>query len=254
VNPFARYEIQLTNRYSHIGPFGRLKITGIFNMLQDAAAEHASKLKISGLDIAKQNLFWVISRYRLRIGKNPAIGEPLYLSTWRVSVNNLYEHRFFRILDGKDRTIVNAVGQWVMVSRKNGRPCRLTTYMPESMLSGPPTKEDQEFSKIIPLEQSDLEYRFKIRMHDLDLNRHVNNSVYVEWAVESVPGEILERYTPETINVRFFKESFLQDHITSATRIEWNNGPPFTIHSIQRSGSGEGLAGINIKWKPMEQS
>lgn len=254
MNPFEPYEVHLKNRYSYIGPFGRLKITGIFNMLQDVAVEHAFQLKISGMDIAEHNLFWVISRYRLEIGENPKIGDPLYLSTWRTPVNNLYEHRFFKILDNADRTIINAVGQWVMVNRKNGRPCRLATYMPESMLSAPAGETDSPFPKIHPLDRTDLEYGFKIRMHDLDLNRHVNNTVYIEWAVETTPGEILEKYTPETIDVRFFKESFFQDQITSGTRIEWNSGLPFTIHSIRKSDTGDELAGININWKPMEHS
>ena len=254
MNPFAPYEVHLKNRYSYIGPFGRLKITGIFSMLQDAAVEHAAQLKISGLDISEHNLFWVISRYQLRIGENPGIGAPLRLSTWRRSVNNLYEHRFFKILDGKDRTIVKAVGQWVMVNRKNKRPCRLTTYMPESMLAESAGETDLLFPKLIPLERPDLEYGFKIRMHALDLNRHVNNTVYIEWAVETVPGEILEGYTPETIDVRFFKESFFRDQITSGTRIEWKNGFPFTIHSIRKTDTGDELAGININWKPMERS
>lgn len=255
MSPFAPYEVHLKNRYSCIGPFGRLKITGIFNMLQDAAVEHAAQLEISGMDIAKQNLFWVISRYQLRIGENPGIGKQLCLSTWRTSANNLYEHRFFRIRDDRDRTVVNAVGQWVMVNRKNKRPCRLTTFMPESMLADSVSKpEDPSFPKIVPLDRSDLEYGFKIRMHDLDLNRHVNNTVYIEWAVETVPGEILEAFNPAVIDVRFYKESFYKDHITSGTRIEWKEGLPFTIHSIRKSETGDELAGININWKPMEKS
>lgn len=254
MNPFAPYELHLKNRYSCIGPFGRLKITGIFNMLQDAAVEHASQLKISGPDIARHNLIWVISRYQLKIGENPSIGAPLCLSTWRASANNLYEHRFFRIRDGRDRDVVKAVGQWVMVNRQNKRPCRLTTCMPDSMLAGSCGGTDPLFPKITPLDRTDLEYDFKIRMHDLDLNRHVNNTVYIEWAVETTPGDILESYTPESIDVRFFKESFFQDQITSATRIEWNNGLPFTIHSIRKTDTGEELAGININWKPMERS
>ncbi len=252
MSPFAAYKVRIQNRYSNIGPFGRLKITGIFNMLQDAAAEHAAQLKISGMDISKDNLFWVISRYKLKIGKNPGIGEPLFLNTWRACGTHLYEHRFFRILDSKDREIVQAAGQWVMVNRKNGRPCRLTTYMDESMISQTSGPEEQLFPKLNSPDRTDLEHCFKIRMHDLDLNRHVNNTVYIEWAVETVPGEILKNYTPETINVRFFKESFYQDHITSRTQVEWKNGTPHTLHSIQKSDTGTGLAGINIDWKPME--
>lgn len=252
MNPFTPYELHLKNRYSHIGAFGRLKITGIFNMLQDAAVEHAARLKISGVDIAQHNLFWVISRYQLRIEGNPGIEETLHLSTWRNSANNLYEHRFFRIRDGKDRDMIKAVGQWVMVSRNTGRPCRLTTCFPEAMLSGPSENAESLFPKIIPPDRTDLEYGFKIRMHDLDLNRHVNNTVYIEWAVETVPIEILETYTPETIDVRFFKESFYQDHITSGTRIEWKCGVPFTMHSIRKTDTGDKLAGINIYWKAVE--
>ncbi len=248
-----KYRKKITSSYSDIGPSGQLKIAALFNLLQDAGAEHAERLNISGFDLARKDLFWVISRYRINIAKNPRLNEPLEITTWRSSLNNLYDLRWFTINDGTGETIVDALGSWVMVNKTRGTPCRLSRFIPDHLLSGKNSRAiDHYFPRLSLLTSADVEHRFKIRMHDLDLNRHVNNAVYIEWAAETVPEEMLARYTPEKIDVHYFKESFYPDNIVSATEIHRGGGTPVTHHSIKRAAHQTELARLHISWRPME--
>ena len=117
-------------------------------------------------------------------------------------------------------------------------------------------KSQYHFQDIEKPAKNDFQLPFKVRMHDLDLNGHVNNAIFVEWAVETVPEEILSRYTPMTIDVIFNKESLYGDTIVSITDL-CNNTQlenPFTRHTIIRKEDGVELANLNIKWRVNEAS
>ena len=93
--------------------------------------------------------------------------------------------------------------------------------VPISTVNASPDNEKAfyHFPDIDPVERVDFELPFKVRMHDLDLNGHVNNAIFVEWAVETVPKEILASCTPMVIDVLFQKEALYGDTIRSQTQI-----------------------------------
>lgn len=302
------YEKKMNIGYSTIGKQGVLKIVSIMNFLQDAASEHAACMGISGFDLAKENLAWVISRYHIEIKSHPAWQDKIIIKTDRFSCKNLYEIRSFTItLDeankimetippdyGEERSIrtdlsseredkairetqekllLNAMVCWVMVNKKNGRPVRLSRFTNKEMYDTADSIEsglyqsgensgslqsgrglESYFKELIKPGKIHYQLPFKVRMHDLDLNGHVNNAIFVEWGVETVPEEILSRFYPATIDVMFIRESLYGDIIISHTEIGEISGIPVTFHSIIRQQDQTELARLNICWHPLEQS
>lgn len=236
--------------YSTLGSQGQLKIVSILNFLQDAASEHAAILGVSGFDLAREDLAWVVSRYQIEIKAPPKWHDEIWIETWRTPVNNLYELRQFRIIDSNAREIATARAFWVMVKKENGRPVRLSRYLPDRFLQQNTPSATEFFQTPKGPERVDFELPFKIRMHDLDLNHHVNNAIYVEWAVETVPEPLLVNYKPETINVTFHRESFYGEAIVSRTQILETREGPQTRHSILGKKGTMELARINISWRP----
>ena len=187
---------------------------------------------------------------------------------------------------------------WVMISKKSGKPVRLGKFMSPTLCAPlsfltlhqnskaigyeikyphnndsassltsdealPPSPDNEKafyhFPDIDPVKRVDFELPFKVRMHDLDLNGHVNNAIFVEWAVETVPKEILASFTPIVIDVLFQKEALYGDAIRSQTQIVSspphipNNGhvrpPDTTKHERTRTADCE-LFHINGLAKP----
>lgn len=301
------YEKKVNIGYSTIGKQGVLKIVSIMNFLQDTASEHAALMGVSGFDLAKENLGWVIFRYHIEIMNNPAWQDEIAIRTDRFSCKNLYEIRNLtitmadngamvdgvqlnknrgqtRLTDGilkrgetldkknQEKPLVNARVCWVMVNRQNGRPVRLSRFMDKEFThnGGLLKKEkcnnnkalqdnsiqnneglESYFQDIIKPENIHYQLPFKVRMHDLDLNGHVNNAIFVEWGVETVPEEILSRFSPASIDVIFNKESLYGDSIVSQTEIGEDFGMPVTFHSIIRQQDQIELARLNICWHPL---
>jgi len=204
----APFEQSIHIGYSDLNAMGQLKMASILNFLQDIASEHASVLGLSGFDLAREGLAWVIARYHISIDANPAWKDDLTAATQRHAWKNLYELRELTICNTHQEPIIRAKSAWVMVKRKNSRPVRLSRFMPAQMTAGNAADSSAFFKELKQPGTVDFELPFKIRMHDLDLNQHVNNAIYVEWAVETVPESILSRFRPQTIDVTFHKESF----------------------------------------------
>ncbi len=270
------YEKKATIGYSTIGKQGTLKIVSIMNFLQDAASEHADLMGVSGFDLAKENLSWVIFRYHIEIKNHPNWNDKVTIKTHRFSCKNLYEIRALNIIKYTQKClakrekyeIVNAKVCWVMVNRKNGKPVRLSKFMDKEMLTSHEVQKDNSVEFLLEQDSSDqinkgvesyfpeiikpeiIHYQlpFKVRMHDLDLNGHVNNAIFVEWGVETVPERVLSNFSPATIDVIFNKESLYGDIIVSHTEIRENTGTLLTLHSIIRQQDQVELARLNIQW------
>ena len=253
------YTKKIKNSFSNIGQAGDLKIVSIMNMLQDIAVEYALKLKISSRDLAPKNLFWIISRYQIEIKNTPELNEELSISIWRSAHKNLYDLRWFKIKTKNNKEIVNALGSWVIINKTTGTPRHLDEFMTEEMLCENKLDVEEFFYNLKMVECTDHEHTFKIRMHDLDLNRHVNNTTYIAWAVETLPEKILNSFTIKKINVTFLKESFYPGQIISKTQITQDFKNLVTYHSIRDKNSNNGknngleLARLNITWEPQKK-
>jgi medium-chain acyl-[acyl-carrier-protein] hydrolase len=55
---------------------------------------------------------------------------------------------------------------------------------------------DHRLNKLPKIDAADVESRFFVRYHDLDINQHVNNVRYIEWLLESIPGFGRKGLTP----------------------------------------------------------
>ena len=245
------YTKKIKNSFSNLGQAGELKVVSIMNLLQDIAVEYAMKLKISSQDLGRKKMFWVISRYQIEINNIAKLNEDLLISIWRTTHNNLYDLRWFRIETEDKKEIVNAVGAWVIINKKTGSPAHLDSFMTDEMLCKNKTDVKEFFYNLKMIENTDHEHSFKIRMHDLDLNRHVNNATYVEWAIEALPEDILKAFTIKKVNIIFLKESFYPGQIISKTQINNNFDNLVTYHSIRAKEKKLELARLNIIWNPL---
>ena len=51
-----------------------------------------------------------------------------------------------------------------------------------------------------------MKINFKVRYTDIDSNNHVNNTKYIDWAIETLPEDIVNNYVLDEVKVTFEKE------------------------------------------------
>ncbi len=240
--------------YSALTVGGRVKMDWLLNIFQDAASTQCHNMGVSGFDMARKQLKWVVVQYRIQIHQPIDWMMPLVLKTWRSPWKNLYEIRHYTLhaqgpsAQENDPPVVSATSVWILIKAANNRPVRLSPNMPPDLMQCEP--EPTELLKSAPdITRVDHECTFPVHFLDLDLNQHVNNRVYIRWAIESLPGQLNFEYNPVTCDVVYQKEALANDTVQSCVSMESSGSRLTTNHVIIRQSSQERLAHLTLTWE-----
>jgi medium-chain acyl-[acyl-carrier-protein] hydrolase len=244
----ATYQQQFQIRSYEIDPRGKIKLSTLLNYLQESASQHAAQLGVSVVNLFARNLTWVLSRYHIEIFDCPEWGQTVQINTWPSAKINLFALREFEILNENQDRLAIATSSWLLLDIKKKQPVR-----PEDHLPKYPHRADRviadNFETIPEIEQIDIELPFRVRVSDLDLNQHVNHVSYIEWALETVPADILRKYQPIKLEIAFRGEAFYGDKILSRTQRIASNQQPTFLHQIVRAGDNKELTRLTSSWR-----
>jgi medium-chain acyl-[acyl-carrier-protein] hydrolase len=238
----------LTVRTYECDPQGRLRLESLLNYFQDSAAEHAERLGAGVIALIQRNLTWVLSRYHVRVFRYPSWKETVELATWPGLSQGLFSLREFEIRDGKGSLLAAASSSWMLIDLKTKRPVspgeRLGPYPRD-----PRRAVEAGFEPLPIVGPADIEQSFRVRLSDLDWNRHVNHVATIAWAMETPEPVFLEKHQAAEIEVDFRGQAFFGD--TAVCRLErLSSGPdPLTLIQITKEGDGKELARLRILWR-----
>jgi medium-chain acyl-[acyl-carrier-protein] hydrolase len=242
------YTRQFRVRYSETGSDGLLKPVQVFKYFQDAASEHAYEMGVSGLHLRPRNLAWVILQYRVKFLGYPRWNQTVYLKTWRHAERNLYEIRTYEIRDEQEQLLTEGKSVWVIIDAGRKRPVRLKNNMPPGLMTGAAPVENS-CAEIPALSQPEFEQIFCIRRQDLDFNGHVNNTVFIEWALETVPELVVQHLLPCETEVNFLGDVGYGDTVKSQAQRLSNDMLPIFLYRITDNLNGHEKTRLRISWK-----
>jgi medium-chain acyl-[acyl-carrier-protein] hydrolase len=239
-------------RYAETGVNGRIKPVTLFNYFQDAASDHTALLGVSAMDLLPMDLAWVVFRYRLAIHVYPRWHEHISIRTWRCPQQKLYELRRYEIMDADGNLMVEGISMWVLTSLASKKPMRLDRNLPNLLAPDYIKEITYDFIPVLPAVRDGFHRSHVVRLHDLDFNKHVNNSVYAVWAVESVPSEIISACLPTEINIDYIDESLYGDQVTTYTQ-RVDGAPENTfLHAQVSRATGKEVSRVRTVWKQFD--
>ena len=104
---------------------------------------------------------------------------------------------------------------------------------------------DIKLAKLEKLTKEMNKNNFKVRYGDIDSNMHVNNVKYVEWAIESLPLDIVLNYELKELSVIFEKECRYGAEITASYEIKEDENGLVILHKIVADNEGRRINCIN---------
>jgi len=221
----------------------------LLNYLQDAAGEHAARLGVSVLALLKNNLTWVLSRYHIHFHKFVPVHSVLTLKTWPSAKEGRFALRDFALTDSSGAPVVSATSSWMLINLKTRRPVRIDEFLPDLPTLPKRVIHDTFTSLPIP-DDFNCELPFRVRHSDLDINQHVNNTVYVDWALETLPQDVIGQISPKTIEVSYRAEANYGDRILS--RSFFASDDSRSIHQLIRESDGKELARLRTEWHSVD--
>jgi len=243
------YEKTIRVRAVDIDLTGRLQPVIALDYLLEAAGDHAVALGAGVPDLFKKGLTWVLSRLHVRCLRYPRWGETATLRTWPSAQQPLYSLRDFEVADAAGPAFL-ATTSWIVIDLKTKRPVRPADHLPTFPLNSARAIED-EFAPLPSPGRIDLEKKFPVFFSDIDLNRHVTSTVYVQRALETVPDDVLFNRRPASIEVNFRSEAFYGDEIVSRTEkiADTDEKSPRFLHRLSRAADDREFALLRTSWR-----
>jgi len=227
---------------------GKAKVLTLLNFLQDAALEHSQVLGLSVQELFRRGLTWVLSHYHVIIQRYPDWKETVTVRTWPSEQQEFFGLRDFEMTDARGERVLAATTSFVALNLRTKQPVNLENLN----INFAPIEKKAVTHTFPPLpvpEQADLELTFKVRRGDLDINRHVNHTVYMTLALETVPPEVFRKKRPAEIEVVFKSEALYGDQILSRTQLKKTGDEIECIHQLCREDRKKDFTLLRTRWK-----
>lgn len=230
-----------------------LKLSAFVNHMQEISSLHASYNGCGAEHIISRGYAWMISRYHIDVKKFPKMNEIVNLETWVYGNPDPFTLREYKMTDADGNILVRATCSWLIYDLKAKQVTPVSQVVDHPIL--PERMVNDSFEKLPEPTQEDNEKTFSVRMHDLDINSHVNNKVYAEWALEAVPVEIVQHYDLKHFEIVFKRQAFYGDTIHSVCQIEKETDGEITIlHAITSETQQKLLTQVRTRWTQKDRS
>lgn len=226
---------------------GKIRAEMYLAMLMEAASEHAARLGVGVLDLFKKNLTWILSRWHVRILKYPSMWQEFDLVTWPSYREGTYTLREFEAFDSRGDLLTQATTSWLALDLGTKKPVLINRVLPDFSLENRRALAD-DFPLLPKLQTADMEREYPVFRTYLDVNRHVTSTIFILWALETVPEDVLLKLRPCEIEINYRRETFFTDRVLARTqRVEAAAGPVF-LHQLVRVEDGKELAVLRTAW------
>lgn len=240
----ALYKTNYKVRIADADAGATLKPSALFEMLQEAATEHAQILGVDYSALHPLGLGWVVSKMSVEIEKLPHWNERVYISTWASTREKIVTYREFTAADASGNPLFTARSQWALFDINTRRIARLDSIGEWARIDGKFANSSTFDKHLLRPSAESPQTPCPVRKDDIDLNSHVNNSVYISLALQPLP-ETFDKFTPQKIEVSFLGEVRPEDSVVSLFQRDGDK----TYHSIVNEQSGRECARINILWR-----
>lgn len=224
-------------------------ITTIVNFMGDIGTEQSEKLGAGIEYLNSKNMTWVFYQYDITVNRYPKYGERLRVETEPSGFRKFYATRDYIFYDDNNEKVVEAKAIFFLIDTNKRRAMRVPEDQYE--IYGIETELGKEFKidRIEKLEEAMYSKQFKTRYSDIDSNKHVNNTKYIEWAIETLPLDLVKDYELKRIIVTFEKECLFGDEVCVSTSMrEELDGTITSIHKIENS-LGKEITALVGQWR-----
>jgi len=205
-------QLKLVNAYD-VDINNKLKLNTLFNFLQDVASSHADTLKLGFNDLIVNNLGWVLSWAKVQIEQDSEFGETIKIRTWPKCRHKLFSLREFIVYGNNGKALYRVSTAWLLINVKTKRITDIKN-LPQQIYYQPDQFAINEFPEKISSEKTkEILFNKKIRYTDLDINRHVNNTKYIEMILDCYSAVHHKNNRLINLTVSFISESFYDDEL-----------------------------------------
>lgn len=171
--------------------FGQMKPSALLGMLQEAAVGATGELKMNAPRLMeKYHAFWVVSRWQTELLRPLFWEEQVTVRTWHRGSSGASLYRDFELFaDGQ--SIGRATSLWVMTDPDSRRLVPVRDCAELRGTDGGALNRTEKIRRVALPEAFDRRAFREMHYSDTDMNGHVNNTRYADFACDAVGLETL---------------------------------------------------------------
>ena len=236
-------------RSSDLTPHGTASVPALCVYLQEAAGHHADALGVSMRRLQEEQQAWVLSHLHLDLDRPPRRDESVTIETWPSGLEGLYATREF-VLRTSDTEIGRATSRWFVIDTERRRPVRPPRSLYDLETPDRPLPLPHDINDLPEPDRVDHEASWRARYHDLDLNRHVNSVRYLEWALGTLPDDLLDAHQCTGVVLQFRSEATLGTPVRATAQIDADGNRHSVRHALHHAETDDRLATARTEWAP----
>lgn len=226
--------------------FQNIKISGMLAEALQMSGVQSNLLGRSDVWLAEQfNYFWAVIEHEIDIVRLPKFNEEIIIETEATSYNKFFCYRNFWFKDLEGNVLVTSKSTWVLMDRET----RKVERVDDEIVS---PYESEKVSRIVRphqfIKKSELENAkessYTVRFSHLDMNGHVNNAKYYDWASDMLDLDFHRIHQPEKIFIKYNRE------------VRYGEAVVATISQadlVTRFSINDDSAQIEIHWRKIEK-
>ncbi len=225
---------------------GLARLDSILVLLQETAGNHADVLNFDIHTLNKDNLTWVLRSLHLKMYRYPGWKDEIRVDTWPSNADRFKAYRDFQLFDRQKNIIGEAVTEWIIVNLKSKRPVKIP--MEVENICKEVNKNLFEGSLKLKYNQAsgpEIKSTFRAQYSDLDLNKHVNNTVYLRWMLDTLKPAISEKKKCREVKITYKAEGLPGQVIDSLAA---KNQDDIYFHKISHSKDEKILSEAITVW------
>ena len=195
-------------KYSDVDKNNKLTLKSLVDTLQEAAIGHSENSGYGVNDIEETHLAWLLLDWKVQIISSPHSNESITVKTWPRSFDKLYSYRDFEVYDTNNNLIAIASSKWFAIDTETKRIRKLTPQIAEAY--GEPISksvfENAFKEKFKVPDELKLNFNYQVQRRDIDTNGHVNNLNYIDYALETIDGNIFNNIKFNNLEITYKKE------------------------------------------------
>lgn len=193
---------------------GELPLTSLSQHLIDIATAHANLLDIGYDCLRRSNASWVLNHMLIEMTRYPKINQSYKITTWVVTTTRLYSDRAYAITDIDDNILGYALTRWVAIDIDARKPVNLIQIFDGKDPNTGVLPPIQGFKRLTPVEDAEIIIDYTFKYCDIDCNRHVNTTRYIEHILNLYSVDFFDSKMPAKLDIVFHHEAYFGDQVS----------------------------------------
>ena len=203
MEPLYSQNFEITDHF--VDCFGRMTPASILMLIQEVAGRHCVALSVDYDTLARQGMFWAVTRHRVQVSRLPQLGENIRVETWPMPTTKVAYPRSVVAYDAAGNECFRAISLWVLMNLDT-RSMILPGKSGISVVGSLRGLELPSPGSLALMDHTQTRQR-QVCFTDLDRNGHMNNTRYLDWVSDLLPSAFHQGHEVKEFTICYHAEA-----------------------------------------------